>query len=143
MSKSFKFSNFQELEIPFQYQGLWFKTVEHFYAAMKTKDFQLRMKIANMDYPAQAKKYAAAIPLRPDWNDIKLDVMEYGLRKKFLPGTKHLEDLLAHTEDIVEWNKWHDNFWGECLCNRCQARPEVIAQNNLGKLLMKLRDEYV
>jgi len=37
----------------------------------------------------------------------------------------------------VEFNDWHDNFWGSCVCNRC---TEEIHHNNLGQLLVIIRD---
>lgn len=38
-------------------------------------------------------------------------------------------------EEIVSW---HDNFWGNCTCVKCE---NIEGQNWLGKLLMKVRDE--
>ena len=41
---------------------------------------------------------------------------------------------------LVEGNTWHDNYWGCCTCSRCAGRR---GRNNLGRLLMKLRAEYM
>jgi len=41
------------------------------------------------------------------------------------------------SQELVEGNVWHDNFWGNCTCSKC---PEP-GENHLGKLLMKIRSE--
>jgi predicted NAD-dependent protein-ADP-ribosyltransferase YbiA (DUF1768 family) len=66
--------------------------------------------------------------------------MEFGLRKKFASGTSHCRRLLDTPGEIVENNNWHDNFWGKCRCNNCTKR---VHRNELGKLLMKIRDELL
>lgn len=39
----------------------------------------------------------------------------------------------------VEENYWHDNEWGQCLCEKC---VEVKGRNLLGRLLMELREAF-
>jgi predicted NAD-dependent protein-ADP-ribosyltransferase YbiA (DUF1768 family) len=39
--------------------------------------------------------------------------------------------------DLIEWNTWHDNTWGQCTCARCQGKP---SQNLLQKALIQVRD---
>ena len=119
---------------PLHYQGMRFTTVENFYQAMKTKDIEERRKIALMN-PYEAKKYARSITLREDWNDVKLQVMEFVLEHKFTPSTVWCDKLMKCEEPIVERNNWHDNYWGSCVCDRCDNQ----GQNNLGKLLTKIK----
>jgi hypothetical protein len=63
--------------------------------------------------------------------------MEHALRKKFC--IPELREWLVATYPIplVEGNYWHDNYWGDCSCNKCQATPGI---NKLGKMLMDLRE---
>ncbi len=65
-----------------------FQTVENFFQAMKAEkdDLTTRRRISIVP-PNQAKKMGRRIKLRPDWEEIKLDVMEYALRYKFAPYT--------------------------------------------------------
>lgn len=44
--------------------------------------------------------------------------------------------MLINTGDaeLIEGNSWGDTFWGEC---------NGIGENNLGKILMKIRKEIV
>lgn len=119
-----------------------YPTVEHFFVACKTKDEVIREHIKGMFSPGQVKRYGRDLDIRSDWNEIKLEVMEYALRIKFKAGTCLAQQLLdTGTEDIVELNYWHDNYWGECICASCHALG--VFENHLGLFLMKIRSELV
>lgn len=140
------FSNFYPFEEPLVYQGMSFPTVEHFFQAMKCRkgDLAGRQKIANARRPSIAKKLGKNVHLRHNWEEIKLDVMEYALRYKFAKGTRWRQKLMKTHGTIVELNNWHDNYWGRCECRVCRAKVakgDLVPQNHLGKLLMKLREE--
>ena len=130
-------SNFYPQEIEFE--GITYPTNEHFFQAMKTLDINKRRAIANAPTPGLAKKMGRSVSLRPDWEDIKEDVMLEGLYRKF--ANDELADWLLNTgdEELVEGNFWQDNFWGMCYCEKCRAQG-IQGQNHLGKLLMKVRD---
>ena len=134
-------SNFYPAKI--EHQGITYPTLEHYYVSMKVKNDQqidgkfityidCRELIAKMPNPARVKQFGKIVKVRRDWDDVKLDVMLWGVREKF----KHtdLKDLLLSTGDqeLVEGNTWNDTYWGIC-------RGE--GQNNLGKILMKVRME--
>ena len=134
-------SNFYPCEI--EHQGITYPTVEHYYVSMKVKNDQqidgkyitmidCRELIAKMPQASKVKQFGKIVKVRRDWDDVKLDIMLWGVREKF----KHtdLKDLLLSTgdEELVEGNTWNDTYWGIC-------RGE--GQNNLGKILMKVRME--
>ena len=128
------FSNFLPNDKPFIYQGMTFYTVENFFQAMKTLDIEERKLIAAAT-PSKAKRLGRKVKLREDWEEKKLQVMEYALRIKFVPGTSWYTKLMATgNEEIVELNNWNDVYWGSTLDGR--------GENHLGKLLIKLREEY-
>lgn len=138
---SFEFSNLDPFDYPLIYQKMEFQTVENFYQAMKAKkdDLTTRRRIS-IQPPTQAKKMGNRIKLRPDWEEIKLDVMAYALRYKFAPYTSWADKLLATgVSEIVESNTWHDTFWGKCFCKRCLGQGE----NHLGRLLMSIREKLL
>lgn len=122
---------------PFVYDGIEYPTVEHFFQAAKTTDLSKRKEIAAAPTPGQAKRMGRQVKLRPDWEEVKIDVMMKGLRHKFaIP--KFREMLLATgDEELTEGNTWHDRAWGRCMCDKCGGQ----GQNLLGRLLMKLREE--
>lgn len=118
---------------PFTYDGHVYKTVEHAFQAMKTLDPTMRGMIRNAPTPADAKRMGRAAVLRPEWDEIRNDVMLDLLRLKFRPQSG-LADCLVSTgdEELVEGNTWGDTYWGVC-----NGRGE----NWLGVLLMMVREE--
>jgi ribA/ribD-fused uncharacterized protein len=109
-----------------------FPTVEHAFQASKTSWESERIMISQLPTPGQAKRAGRKIHLRSDWEKIKIDVMYKLLQQKF--SQPLFRDLLLKTGDIeiVEDNNWNDQFWG-----MCNGR----GQNQLGKILMKIRNE--
>ncbi|MDR2655685.1 MAG: NADAR family protein [Oscillospiraceae bacterium] len=86
----------------------------------------------------KAKKKGRQVLLKPDWEFVRLDVMSKIVRLKFEQNPQLREKLLATgSAELIEGNSWHDNFWGDCDCPKCQ---KITGQNHLGKILMKLRD---
>lgn len=120
---------------PFQAGGRTWKTVEHFYQAMKFTDERIRQEICNCATPGEAKRLGRKYKLRDDWEEIKQEVMEFALRRKFKPGSA-MAARLRSTGDkhIQEGNRWNDRYWGVDL-------KTGEGENNLGKLLMKIREE--
>ncbi len=125
-------SNFFESTI--KYHGLFFATNEHAFQAEKTHIVMQIKDIQNASTPGKAKRLGRKATLREDWEDIKLHAMEDICRIKFTSNDA-LARLLVNTGDaiLVEGNNWNDKFWGQC--------PVGFGQNNLGLILMKIREE--
>jgi ribA/ribD-fused uncharacterized protein len=122
---------------PVQLNGLRFPTVEHAYQAAKTLEPEERQKIQQASTPALAKKMGRKVTKRPDWGDLKVDLMRDLVRQKFTGHSELKKRLLATGDaELVEGNTWHDNFWGDCRCARCASSP---GQNWLGRILMDVR----
>ena len=113
--------------------GMEFPTVEHAYQAAKTLDPQQKEVIQQCETASQSKRMGRRVTIRPDWEDIKLGVMEVLLVQKF-KGYEHFKEALLATgnRDIEEGNWWGDTFWGVC---------KGEGENHLGNLLMKIRKE--
>ena len=130
------------MDAPYVYQGVAYKTAENFYQAMKLpKDrVDLRAEIAEMtSYESKtAIRNRTKYRWRDDWEVDKLAVMEQVLRVKFAKHTSWGKKLSETPGDIVENNNWHDNYWGDCNCEKCKQIPGL---NHLGKILMKIREE--
>jgi predicted NAD-dependent protein-ADP-ribosyltransferase YbiA (DUF1768 family) len=62
----------------------------------------------------ESKKRGRLLPLRPDWDDIKISVMARLLKRKFSRENMSLRNLLidTHPKILVEGNYWGDVFWG-------------------------------
>lgn len=139
-------SNFYASEI--SHQGITYNSVEAYYVAMKCGNEQMvngrhytvidfREMISKIANPSIVKSIGQKMHVRKDWDEKKLDFMNWGVREKF--KEESLKQMLLDTGDlpIVESNYWHDNFWGQCLCGKCSNK----GKNNLGKILMDVRKE--
>ena len=128
-------SNFADSMICYEY--VFYPTVEHYFQAMKTLDLKERGWIASAPTPGEAKRRGRAIKLRPDWEEVKEQVMLDGLRLKFkIPAMREVL-LSTQSAELIEGNTWHDCEWGVCSCPKCGG----VGNNKLGKLLMKVRSE--
>lgn len=111
--------------------GLEYPTTEHAYQAAKTMDHGRRRMIRSLPTPGHAKRQGRNLTLRPDWERVKLSVMEDLLRQKFAKEPLRSQLLATYPWDLVEFNTWGDTFWGVC---------NGKGTNHLGRLLMKVRD---
>lgn len=110
-------------------------TVEHAYQASKTLDADQQLAILTAATPGKAKRLGAKATLRPDWLDIRVELMERLLAQKFqMPGTLASQLIDTYPAALVEDNSWGDTFWG--VCNN-------KGQNRLGELLMARRAELI
>lgn len=127
-------SNFYPAEVEFE--GLRYPTSEHAFQAAKTLDQKIRREfITECETPGKAKRKGNKLCLRPDWENIKLDIMTTIVRNKFYTNPELAEKLQATGDAIlIEGTTWHDTFWGIDL-------KTGEGENHLGQILMKIRDE--
>ena len=127
-------SNFYECEIP--YEGLTYPSAEAAFQAAKCKDTQDRFKFQWLK-PVDAKRAGRYVRLRSDWESVKVYVMQVIIKVKFKNNPDLTAKLIATGDtELLEGNSWHDNFWGNCVCERCRDK---VGENMLGKLLMERR----
>lgn len=114
--------------------GHTFPSVENAYQAAKCPVEERNEKWNKLltCSPAAAKKLGRQLPLREDWNEIRVVVMHQLCILKF--NDPVLEKMLLNTdgEELIEGNWWNDTFWGVC---------KGKGQNWLGKILMTIRDQ--
>lgn len=111
------------------YGGVTFDSVENAYQAAKCADAAEMAAFMPLT-PKEAKERGSTVALRPDWFDIRIDVMRGLLMQKFNHPDLRMQLLATGDALLVEDNDWGDQFWGVC---------EGIGENNLGKLLMAVR----
>lgn len=124
-------------------EGMVFKTAEHAFQAAKATTLEDMMYVAEAHTPAEAKKRGHIITVRPDWEDIKDNVMYTILKSKFTDDHEMWQRLLATAPEYDAFckdNWWHDNYWGDCRCPRC---CDFHGKNTLGKLLTQVRAEIM
>ncbi|MCI0601831.1 NADAR domain-containing protein [bacterium] len=118
---------------PIHVNDVSYPSGEHAYQAHKTADPVWRERIRMAPTPGQAKRLGRLAPVVPNWDSIKLSVMETLVRQKFSTHEDLRRKLIATWPfELREENNWKDQFWGTC---------NGIGQNHLGRILMRIRDE--
>jgi ribA/ribD-fused uncharacterized protein len=131
------------LLLPFGYHGhherdrLPVRTVEHWYQACKATSRQQFDLILACGTPAAAKQAGRATELRPDWEQIKQDVMLCALRGKFALEPYRSLLLLTRGRPLAE-DSPSDFIWG---CR--DPNGGFTGRNLLGLALTKVRSELV
>lgn len=110
-------------------------SVEHHYQAAKTTNYEDWLLVMAAPTAGQAKKLGKLVTIRPDWEDIKFIIMEQFTREKYATN-RSLREKLIETRGslLIEENHWGDTVWGVC---------NGVGENRLGKILMKVRDEFL
>jgi len=125
-------SNFFPCKLEFE--GLTFDNSEAAFQAAKCLNPIERTKFVGLA-AGKSKRLGKKVELRPDWNDIRIDVMREVLRAKFNQNPELREKLIATGDaELIEGNNWRDFYWGVC---------NGKGQNHLGKLLMEVSAELV
>lgn len=140
-------SNFYSSPFEFYFTGRSeeihiFKTVEHFYQAMKVclVDQKMFHEIISCNSPGRVKRLGRKVEMPKSeiiiWDAMKVSIMGQGIKYKFQDPV--LRELLLSTGDIYiqEGNNWGDTFWGVDL-------KTGLGKNILGQLLMKERKELL
>jgi ribA/ribD-fused uncharacterized protein len=126
-----EFSNFAAF--PFTLDGKQWPTSEHYFQAQKFKVEAYREKIRKANSPMIAAHLGRSrkVPIRREWESVKVEVMRRAVVAKFAAHNE-LQALLLSTGDekLIEAAD-RDDFWG------CAASG--YGQNWLGRILMEVR----
>lgn len=121
--------------------GTLVPTAEHGYQAAKFEDSEARAQVLQAPDGITAKEVAdklkeSGVPIREDWEEIKVDVMKDVVARKFAAGSRAAYLLLqTGNEELIEGNTWDDTFWGVC------PPGSTNGLNMLGRILMVTRAE--
>ena len=121
----------------FVFGGKYYQTVEHAYQSLKFKttapDIEEEIAKCYSAYDAMRIAHENTDKQAPDWDDVKVIVMERLLRAK-LKQNPYVKRKLMETGDLpICEDSPKDGFWG--------IGPDRNGRNELGKLWMKLRGE--
>lgn len=129
-------SNFSSFRV--LWRGIDFDTSEAAYHWEKfpdNKGIQRAIRLARSGHEAfkMAEKFSSE--KRPDWDEIKFDVMRDILLAKVHQHEYVRRKLLATgNRELIE-DSWRDSIWG--------WGPDKKGQNMLGKIWMSIRDELL
>lgn len=127
------FSNFHPCKV--EYKGKVFGSSEAAFQAEKC--WERVDEFTSIDVAA-SKQLGKKVKLRPDWDEVKDQIMYDVCLAKFSQNP-NLRKILTMTGEavLVEKTVWHDQYWGICICSKCKG----TGRNQLGKTLMKVREE--
>lgn len=119
-------SNFKEANI-YIFDSM-FRNAEAAYQSQKCPERAYRFVGLSA---AEAKTLGKTVPIRKNWDEIKVNVMRTVLLAKFRQNRRLAKQLLDTKDSLlIEGNTWHDTYWGVC---------NGIGKNMLGELLMEVR----
>ena len=137
-------SNFYPCKVT--YKGITYNHSEGAFQAAKTTNEEIKRASVNLSAGrskrAFGKRGLAGFPkftLRSDWEEVKDNTMYEVVKAKF-EQNPDLKEKLLKTGDayLIEGTMWHDNYWGDCQCEKCKI---IKGKNQLGLTLMRVRDE--
>ncbi|MFO5493697.1 NADAR family protein [Cuspidothrix issatschenkoi] len=127
------FSNFSPHG--FVLDELYWSTSEHYFQAQKFIGTPYLAKLRLVKTPKEAANMGRqrTLPLRPDWEEVKDNIMRKAVFSKFSTN-KDIQEILLSTgnEELVE-NSPIDYYWG------CGA--DGSGKNMLGIVLMEVRQQ--
>ncbi len=116
---------------PVTWDGITYQNSEAAFQSAKVLDKDIRKTFANLN-PSDAKRKGRHVLLRPDWEDVKYDIMYEIVYAKFSQNDVLKAKLLdTYHQHLEEGNTWGDKVWGTV---------HGIGENHLGKILMRVRD---
>ena len=120
---------------PIVLKGKTWPTSEHYFQAQKFAGTEHEEAIRRASSPMIAARMgrSRSRPLRPDWENVKDNIMQEAVYAKFSQH-EELRDRLISTGEarLVEHTK-RDRYWGD--------GGNGSGKNRLGKILMKVRAE--
>ena len=130
-------SNMWPVEI--EINGIKFMSSENAYQASKYSGQMDTIKKLALMPALETKTFVKDKILNPwttvDFDNKKLGYMKLFLKKKFENPTLRQKLINTGSVHIEETNTWNDTYWGCC--------PQSVGENNLGKLLMEIRQELI
>lgn len=118
---------------PITMDGKKYETTEHYYQAMKATNDENHESVRLAKGPKKSKDLARTILLRPDWEDVKYEIMKDALRAKAQQYGFIIPALVTSgTEELAE-DSPYDYIWG--------TGKDGTGQNLLGKAWMEIREE--
>ena len=129
------FSNFSPYG--FELDSVYWSTSEHYFQAQKFAGTPHADQIRQVKTPKDAARMGRerSRPLRPDWEQVKDDIMRKAVLRKFETHADIREILLSTGNELIVENAPGDYYWG------CGA--DGSGKNRLGQILMEVREMLI
>ncbi|MBC7303189.1 MAG: NADAR family protein [Nocardia sp.] len=120
---------------PIVLAGRVWPSTEHWFQANKFTSARIQETIRNAPSPQVAAKLGRdrSVPIRPDWQTARIEVMRLGMWAKFTQHPRARRKLLGTGNAPLVEDTRGDRFWG--------AGADGAGRNINGRLLEGIRDE--
>lgn len=123
----------------YYYKGDRFKTFAGAYYSQLKPEYQ--KVFASLVNPYDVFNLVNIIMTEEEKKDvIAVETMKEILHEKFSKRYYAEQLLKTGNKKLVFHNKFHDNFWGKCVCDECK---HIDGENILGKMLMNERNNLL
>jgi ribA/ribD-fused uncharacterized protein len=135
---------------PIEIEGIKYPTVEHYFQAMKAKEFndtEIYDKIVKSKTPKAAKALGKKVKnfVTEVWESKRDLIMETGVRAKFVQHPELRKELLATEDKLIGEADPRNTYWGigtSMDLEKAKSPSKWRGQNKLGKILMTLRSDF-
>jgi hypothetical protein len=135
---------------PIQISDVRYPSVEHYYQAMKAKEFgdeEIYKKILDTPSGKAVKALGEKIANvhTEIWDAKRLEIMMRGVKAKFVQHPELQKQLVATGERQIGYADARDSFWGIGTAETTEKSGDPTkwkGQNRLGKIMMALREEF-
>lgn len=135
---------------PIDMDGEKFATVEHYFQAMKAKEFkddEVYAKILKSKTPKAAKAAGKKVKnfVQEVWDAKRDEIMEKAVRAKFVQHPELRKELMATDDKLIGEADPRNTYWGigtSMDLEKAKSPSKWRGQNKLGKILMKLRNTF-
>jgi len=142
------FSN--QAEYPIQISDVRYPTVEHYFQAMKAREFgdtEIEKKIEGTPSAKAVKALGKKVKnfIKEVWDSKRIEIMTRGVKAKFVQHPELQKQLLDTGDRIIGEADARNSFWGIGTSENTEKSGEPSkwkGQNQMGKLLMALRDDF-
>jgi len=119
----------------FTKNGVFYKTVEHYYQSEKFDNEEIKNKIINADTPKEASNIGRDRNniRKENFKGIKLDVMYDGVLEKFRQNRDIAYKLIETRNSEICEATIDEYYWG--------IGKDKSGKNNIGKILVKVREK--
>jgi len=118
----------------FSIDGVYYKTVEHYYQAMKFDNEEIKNRIINAETPKEASNIGRDRNNKriDNFKDIKNDIMFNGILEKFRQNRDIAYKLVETRKALIAEATIDEYYWG--------IGKDKSGQNNIGKILVQVRE---
>ena len=139
-----------QAEYPIQINDVKYPTIEHYFQAQKALEFgddDIHKQIMKTPSAKAVKALGKKVRnfIKELWDSKRIEIMARGIRAKFVQHPELQKQLIDTGSKQIGEADARDSFWGIGTSSSTELSKDPLkwkGQNQLGKILMSLREEF-